>query len=80
MSKPNQQEVNVASYTQSSDAAAAKFVQKKMSGDQWRQLIMKSREDFEKKHKIDIDQALKISLEEAERDLEKKAIEMSIRE
>ena len=41
---------------------------------------MKSREDFEKKHKVDIDQALKMSLEEAEKNNEKLAIEMSIRE
>ena len=51
-----------------------------MSGDQWRQLIMRSREDFEKKHKVDIESALKMSLEEAEKNNEKLAIEMSIRE
>ena len=41
---------------------------------------MRSREDFEKKHKVDIESALKMSLEEAEKNNEKLAIEMSIRE
>ena len=51
-----------------------------MTGQQWRQIILKSREDFEQKHKVDIDQALKISLEEAEKAEEKRAIAESIKE
>ena len=41
---------------------------------------MKSRQDFKSKHKVDIENALKMSLQEQERENEKKAIEMSIRE
>ena len=51
-----------------------------MTSQQWRMIIQKSREDFVQNHKVDIDQALKASLEEAERAEEKRAIAESIKE